>query len=418
MWPKTKCPERFFAQHGDLAGCDTLSTANDISADGERVVGYSSADETTAPNDCSPLSAHKQEASGWTRLCSASPRFWPSVPKGTTGLIGLGYLPSNAQGSIAYGISPDGVVAVGWSDFTANNNAPAVFLPSGVKKLELPHAIGSAADISDGGELPGPGGWGEDRPLMKNRIIVGYTSESGNYPWYVPDGHAVLWNSWTSIVMLTIPPIPNGQTVISSEAVCISDDGMTIGGELYYNIRGEKNNFRSYPCVWTFGSGVFSPEVLKDLDGGDTNARITHISGDGHVVVGWGTVDVGDSTCQAYPKFACKWTKSSSGWSDPQALKPLPGSPYSSAAGTNGDGSIVVGSSYSYGVCPDVEFKSRATLWHGTAYLDVADGLKSAVPPGVTLWEAVRVSQNGRIVTGYSWTDGFGRQEGWTAGLK
>lgn len=419
-WPKKKCPEKFFERHGDLVGCDVLSLPNDISADGVRVAGFSSSDDTTSLTDCID-GTHKNEATGWTRKCPSGPPYWPGKPKG---LIGLGYVPSPAQVSVAYGISPDGLVTVGLSDYNINMNLPAVFLPSGVKDLALPHPIGAARDVSIKGanEAPVTGDWGVDAPLMMGRVIVGWTSEGGNHPHRVAGAHAVYWNSWTNIVMLTIPAaLPDGSRVISSEALCISDNAMTIGGTLYYNLHGEGSNYRSYPCVWRFSGSSYVPEVLKDLDGGDTNARITHISGDGQVLVGWGTIGVGDSTCYAYPKFACKWTFSSSTstWSDPQALKPLSDFEFSSAAGTNFDGSVVVGSSYNYSPsgCPYPDFDSRATLWHGAANLDLTAMLKSMVPDSLRLWEAIRVSANGRIVTGYSFDPSF-TQEGWTAGLK
>ena len=418
LWSPPKCPSKFFERHGDLPGCETISAGNDISADGLRVAGYSSADETSTPNDCTDA-LHKNEATGWTRHCASGPSFWPGKPQG---LIGLGYLPSPAEGSLAYGISPDGLVSVGISDETLNHNVAVVFLPAGVKKLVLPtgQVIATAADVSSASINDPPTGadWGvEDPPLMRGRIVVGWTSEGGNYPFYVAGGHAVFWKSWTSVVFLTLPALPNAQRIISSEANSVSDTAMRIGGALYYNIRGEAANYRSYPCVWRFSGGGYVPEVLNDLDGGDTNARITHISGDGKVAVGWGTVGEGDSLCYAYPKIACKWVNDGTAWGNPIPLKPLPDFPYSSASGTNEDGSVVAGTSFSY-ECASGDFQARATLWHGNANLDIAGKLGKKATAGIILWEAKRVSRDGAIVTGYSWDDSMTTQDGWTAGLK
>jgi uncharacterized membrane protein len=98
-------------------------------------------------------------------------------------------------------------------------------------------------------------------------------------------------------------------------------------------------------------------------------------------------------------------------------LKPLSDFPYSSASGTNEDGSVIVGTSFSY-ECASGNFQARATLWHGKANLDIAAKLGKKTTAGITLWEAKRVSKDGTIVTGYCWDDSMTAQDGWTAGLK
>ncbi len=406
--PFGTCPDKFFVQMGTFSKCLPWSAANDISGDGLRVVGQSVA-------NCIPDHKHPVEAAGWTRNCIWGEPFYAG---GKKGMIELGYLPSAAQSSLPYGISPDGLVAVGYSDVALYVSHAVVFLQTGI--IELAKVDGTAKDVS----LPNSylnNNWGNG--LMNNRIVVGWKG-SNNHPHKTSGigDSAVYWKSFSSVVMLELPSIlSNGHAVVSSEAICISNDGETIGGNLYYNMQAEKDIFRSYPCVWKWNGNKYELKVLQDLAGGDTNARITHISGDGRVLVGWGNTIAGDSTCDGYPIFACKWTSypegSAAGWNVvPTKLNPLPGAlKYSYAAGTNLNGTVIVGSTFDYGVCPDVAFDSKATLWEGGLIKDLETELHPKVPKGYSLKHALRVSDNGKIIIGTSYPPGF-ESEGWIGG--
>jgi uncharacterized membrane protein len=425
LFREKKCPNLFFETHGDLLGCDIVSIPSDISGDGLRVVGSSSADEPSQQYDCIGM-IHQIEATGWTSKCQYGPVFrLNSSP--AKGLVSLGYLPSVSQSSIANGISPDGQITVGYSDDGPDHNLPVVFLwypaiyvrvlPTG------PVGMGEANDVSQNANIGQPviNSW--NNPFMKNRIVVGYVGK--HHPRRIEGrgSHAVFWSSWTNMVLLNdFDLLPNGEKVISSEAVCISNDGETIGGNLYYYMQAERQIFRSYPCIWKWNGQDYIRHVLEDLNGGDINARITHISGNGKVVVGWGTTIKGDSMCDGYPKTACKWnftgaTTATNNWSSPSALKKLPESfEYSYASGANFNGAIIVGSTFTYSGChSDIKFESTATVWDGLNSVNKLETFLSTVlPSGYTLSQASRVSDNGKIITGLSYppgTDG----EAWTA---
>jgi uncharacterized membrane protein len=220
--------------------------------------------------------------------------------------------------------------------------------------------------------------------------------------------------------------------VVSSEAVTISDDGAMIGGNLYYDRRANPAHLMSYPCVWRrnpSGSGAHQYDlmmVLTDLPGGDENAHIARISNDGKVLVGWGNQVSGNPACWDYPTTACMWRLHagggpSSGWSAPTPLMPLSGNAFSAAHGTNGDGSVVVGTSLNItGTCDDPEFDDQAVLWDATnpglPPMSLAAILGPRVPSGWVLFEALGVSADGQIITGYGFNQNYD-QEGWVAGV-
>ena len=72
------------------------------------------------------------------------------------------------------------------------------------------------------------------------------------------------------------------------------------------------------------------------------------------------------------------------------------------------------------GPCDDPWFEDQAVRWEGggtsSAPQVLALLLGSHVPSGWSLFEALRVSANGRIVTGYGFDQDFNLL-GWVAGL-
>src|SRR5262249_51835070 len=155
----TPCPSVFFDPVGDLPGDCYQSLPSDISGDGHYVTVSSTADEPGSPTDgglCPPLPGikHPNEAAGWTRPCEHLGFFAPAKP-GVGGLTGLGYLPnSNAlhDESMAYGISRDGRVAVGYSTYDpdpVNKTKAVVFLPDGGHALASPDPSAIANDVSE-----------------------------------------------------------------------------------------------------------------------------------------------------------------------------------------------------------------------------------------------------------------------------
>lgn len=85
-------------------------------------------------------------------------------------------------------------------------------------------------------------------------------------------------------------------------------------------------------------------------------------------------------------------------------------------------GTVIVGSSYNViGTCTNEEFQSKPVRWNALNLTqqpeDITATLGPKVPAGQTPLVAVRVSGNGRIVTGYSLIDSSYFTMGWVAGL-
>jgi hypothetical protein len=437
------CDAVFFEPVGDLAGDCFSSLPTDVSSNGAYVVVNSSADDPGVPNDggrCPPTPGvkHSNEAAGWTRPCAHLSFFSPPLP-GAGGLSALGYLPGAGAAhdeSYAYGISPAGPVVVGFSNYGAGNNTKAVvYEPAMIHELALLDPSAAAMDISQSGARQPRlfTGNASTVKLMSRRIVVGYSTTSNQEPLKQPGARAVFWDSWTHIEALPLPAeLPNGLPIISSEAVTISDDGAMIGGNLYYDRRANPDHLMSYPCVWKrnpSGSAAHLYDlmmVLTDLPGGDDNARIARISNDGKLLVGWGNQMSGNPACWDYPTTACMWRWQagggpSSGWSAPTPLMPLSGYAFSAAHGTNGDGTVVVGTALNItGPCNDPEFDDQAVLWDGAnpglPPKSLAAILGPRLPSGWALFEAMGVSADGKIITGYGFNQNY-EQEGWVAGV-
>ncbi len=199
---------------GDLPGGGFNSWAKDVSGDGSMVTGFSD----------SGSDSYKQEAFLWTQ---------------SGGIQGLGFLPG-ATNSIAYGISRDGSVITGRSNFQAYRyfTASSSFASLGMSS--------SYVDVSpDGSTVLGQ--------MSGNEAFI--WSESGGL---VGLDYLLDEDSW-------------------SAAYSASFDGSVIVGESGESI------YRMEAFLWTQAGGMIG---LGDLPGGDYFSRAFAVSDDGSVVVG------------------------------------------------------------------------------------------------------------------------------------
>jgi probable HAF family extracellular repeat protein len=132
---------------------------------------------------------------------------------------------------------------------------------------------------------------------------------------------------------------------------------------------------------------------LGDLPGSLFWSEAYGVSGDGNVIVGYGTNS--DGNLEAF-----RWTV---GGMVPLGF--LPGGMYSGAKGANTDGSIVVGNSY--GTSAFGTF-SQAFRWTSSGGMEGLGRL-----PGSTSAEAQATNSDGRIVVGYSTISGDPRAFIW-----
>jgi uncharacterized membrane protein len=428
-----QCPDVFFEDVGDLPGDCISSLPTDISSDGKRVVLSSSADDPDIPDDggtCDPYVGwpHSNQAAGWTRPCEGKSFF---NGQHMTGLIGLGYLEGDQphSESLASGISPDGKIVVGYSNTEPDNNTTAaVFFKHGPEPLAVYDSGCIARDVCLGNAIKIVGGFTDSR--MRGRIVVGFSNILNQYANRSPGAQAVYWDNWNRVNVLPLPEaLPNDSMVISAEAVCISDDGEFIGGNLYYNKKMSPQHYMSFPCIWRFNRHNPSGQsydllcVLEDLPGGDDNALIRSISGNGKVIVGYGSQISGDPACWDYFTVACRWeivsNGNNAGCTGPFALMGLEGYPGSAANGVNSNGSVIVGGCHLVtGPCSSPEFMVRPVRWNDPDDVpeDIGILMEDYIPEGWMLFDAIRVSANGKIVIGYG-IDYDYNVVGWVAGL-
>lgn len=433
------CPGVYFEIIGDLPGDCISATPEDISSDGVRVVVASSADDPGIPNDggsCDPWLGwpHSNEAAGWTRPCKNIPFFTPPA-NGEGGLIGLGYLlsgnPSHHE-SLPRGISPDGKIVVGYSNYTQENNVRAVvFREDGAVGLAVLDAGCMAYDVSQPSFFPS---FLTDQE-MNGRIIVGYSNTTNNYSNRAAGARAIYWDDWDHVVSLPYPAdslLPNGEKIISSDAVSISDDGKIIAGNLYYDKKKNPQHLMSYSCAWIYRGSVREGgyyeflDILEDIPGGDDCSTTGQVSGNGLVIVGRGSQTVADVNCWYNPQKACKWVLTSTEYGDaacspPEILHGLQGFESCSAYGVNYDGSVIAGVAYyAIGECPGQTFIDNPVLWRGDHAArppeDLSVILAPLVPQGLVLYTADRVSADGLTVLGLA-LDADWNPITWIAGL-
>ncbi len=209
---------------------------------------------------------------------------------------GLGSLPDSV-GSTPFGVSGDGLVAVGVAGSQAFRWNGGV-----METLPVPEDIGSSfayATSQDGS------------------VVVGHAD--------VPDeGRREAWY-WADGISTGLGHLPGG--LFFSNAQDVSGDGsVVVGGALSSSSTGEA--FR-----WTAAEGMVG---LGDLPGGAFGSGAHGVSSDGSVIVGYGKSAAGVE--------AFRWTAAEG----MMGLGDLPGGEfYSNANAASGDGSVIVGASES-----------------------------------------------------------------------
>ena len=122
-------------------------------------------------------------------------------------------------------------------------------------------------------------------------------------------------------------------------------------GNLYHN-DGTSSFNKSYPAVWRFAEGAYAlTAVLQDMPNGGQDLRVTRVSGDGRVVVGYSMNASGDAV-------ASRWDTAGGA---PTTLPALAGATYSVAFGTDVTGSTVVG--YCGSLEDDALVRGAAAIW-------------------------------------------------------
>jgi len=332
--------QSLFVSLGDLPGGNFNSRAYGVSADGSVVVGRS-------------VSANGPEAARWQN--------------GT--MTGLGDLPGgnvNMPGgnfnSLAYGVSADGSVVVGYG--TSANGIEAARWQNGT--------------MTGLGDLPGRGFLSVAHGVSADgSVVVGY-GESANGP------EAFRWQNGT---MTGLGDLPGG--IFRSFAFGVSADGSVVVGRSESANGGEA--FR-----WQNGTMT----GLGDLPGGSFNSEASGVSADGSVVVGFGV--------SANGVEAFRWQDGTM-----TGLGDLPGGFFDSRAhGVSADGSVVVGmagaSTGGY----------QAFVWTASyGMLSIADLLvaNGADLSGWSLVSANAISASGNVIVGEGIRNG--NTEAWAVNM-
>lgn len=254
---------------GDLAGGSFISSAEDVSADGAVVVGWS-------------MGAEQLEAFRWTKSDGIQ-RLWP---------------PLEHQWSQAYAVSADGSVVVGATGFDGGMGAQAFYQTQSNGIIVLPcgglgcYAYDVSADRSvvvgeyerdairwtqtEGIQFLGdPEAPGEDSAAWgvsaDGSVIVGMSTARPS------GGEAVRWENG---VITGLGDLPGGS--FRSSAFAVSADGSVVVGSSL-SAQGEE--------AFRWENGVMTG--LGDLPGGSFFSRAYAVSDDGTVVVGFGSTSTG-----------------------------------------------------------------------------------------------------------------------------
>jgi uncharacterized membrane protein len=320
---------------GDWGAPLFFTDANSVSADGSAVAG-----------------------NGWNPATGMQPVRWTAAG----GIQSLGLLPGGDSSCWANAISADGNWVAGAGTLPGGYNAWRWSLGTGIAALgDLPggSVYSEAFDIANGGST-----------------VVGYgQTDLGMQAFrWTPSGG-----------MQPMPPLPSGGN--PSEACAVTPDGSVIVG--------------GNPA-WRQYGGVM--EELKDAGGQTFGDNVNAVSSDGNILAG--------SVYTAEGTYAFLWTPAGK----LEALGDLPGGlVYSEALAVSGDGSVVVG----YGTNGADELE--AFIWdrpHGLRSLKDAlvneYGLANLA--GWTLAKAEDITPDGLTIVGYG-VDPSGQQEAWMARL-
>lgn len=201
----------------------------------------------------------------------------------------IGDLPGGGVGSFVWGVSADGLTAVGAS------NENDYFRP--VRWTDAGGLLALAGGVDTGFAFG----------ASQNGAVVVGTNNSQAFRWSSGGG------------LVSLGALPGG---FSSEALGVSADGTVVVG--YSSSASGTQAFR-----WTAGDGL---EALGDLAGGNFESIAYRVSADGSVVVGFGN--------SASGREAMRWTAGGG----MVGLGDLPGGDFHSQAwSASADGSVVVG---------------------------------------------------------------------------
>jgi probable HAF family extracellular repeat protein len=272
------------------------------------------------------------------------------------GLGRLGFLYSGASG-----VSADGSVVVGSSDYAGSQEAFRWTAGGGMVGLgHLPGGIfaSAAAGVSADGS-----------------VVVGFSYSRSGYE------DAFRWTAGTGMLALG-----NDYPDMDKHATGISGDGSVVVGNMEPALGGPgREAFR-----WTAGGGIVP---LGDLPGGYFLSVSSGVSGDGSVVVGVGSTASGGE--------AFRWTADGG----MVGLGFPPGSHGTGASGVSADGSVIVGNS---AAASDLE-PFRWTAGNGMQRLWdalLAQGVDPAAGGWSSLTEATAVSADGNTIVGYGTRNG------------
>ena len=332
---------------GSLPGGGEESTAYGVSPDGSVVLGDS-------------LSSFGKEAFRWTE---------------SGGIEGLGDLPGGDFKSRAGDASLNGTVVVGTSYISETSKEGFYWTAT--------DGIQGVGDLAGGDYRSGMSAVSAD-----GTILAGSASATSN-------GEAVRWTEAGGFEQLGFL---SGGTW--SQTFDMSSDGAVVVGQANHVLTSQDEGFR-----WTQETGMVA---LGDLDGGDIWSIAYGVSADGAVAVGRSESASGLET------FRWTLTDPSTGAGTMVGLGDLPGGDFEgNALDVSGDGTVVVGWGTS-------SLGQEAFLWdpvHGMRNLKsvlVNDcGLDLT---GWTLTAAMGVSDDGLTIVGYG-TNGEVSQEAWRAVL-
>ncbi len=263
------------------------------------------------------------------------------------------------------------------------------------------HLYGEAYDVSDpiGALTQG-----------RHRIVAGFSNVQVQHPRLSPGAKPVYWSSTDPAAHALA--LPAGMEQASGEADCVSDDGTILGGALYDAATSGWYDFfiKSHACAWILDpqTGSYAPQLLEDLPGGDDEARVEGISGDGKVIVGEGTSAEGMQPCYwRLARVPTGRTTVGQVYGPAQPLPLPPGATMGFARGADFTGAIIGGGINGADEPDAVRWTSAAgsggsapTYAAPVRVMDLLAAHSITVPSGWHLWWIGRLSADGRTIIG------------------
>ncbi len=336
---------------GDLPGGEIFSEVSGISADGSTVVGWS-ASKDAPPGD--------RQAYAWNEKDGMVPLPGPEAEARVA-------MPLHGNAGAA---TRDGRIVVG--DSRGRTGPEAVFWDADRKRHALP-------DLGGDGRFSTARGISDD-----GHFIVGCGSSPRGF-------EAFLWQEGKGITPLG--DAPGG--AFNSSAQTVDHEGTVIFGSA--SVEHGVNAFR-----WTHDGGM---DVLGDLPGGGDFSEPYAATPDGRVVVG--RAQSAKSGSERFEGFRWSFDRAGNGL---EALGDLDGGEFESwALGVSGDGKIVVG----FGTTSRGQ---EAAIWTPEAGIQrLADRIMQdpgASLKGWTLTCAAAISEDGLTIAGHG-RDPDGNTQAW-----